>query len=445
MLSWGFRVRRRTVDAVFRAAGRKAIVEGRKAAVAEGREPALNHKRFEAKKFKESVRNLQDKDQDLATALMALRLVRLNGYKGATHVSVETYKVLVEACIGRDEYVAAVLAFEMMIEDWAGSLSPPTTPPANAPSATTPSPAVPSSTPVSLSAAPGENADKADSAFLTPVQFADLTHGIFNTLCGTFKRRLWSAQPVPDQTPEDMAEAKRYQFIIIKSIAVLVSLLDKRHLPYYNIRKLLELMYMCTRTAPRKVYAVTGGVQKRMEMRLYVKRVAASLVNDLGSRDISPIPEISQMLRWRDTLLPHFNLYTYHALLDLVYHALRSATMGAKLIKIMAEDGAKMRIALDKEVCLGLVAWPTRLRMMGLDTAVYNYLWNTSGLDPQPPTLFAVPHNPEEEPQAETERLKPQIFPEVEPNFDLVMDLKLQLESYEASRPLPIIESIQEE
>jgi hypothetical protein len=77
--------------------------------------------------------------------------------------------------------------------------------------------------------------------------------------------------------------------------------------------------------------------------------------------------------------------------------------MGAKLIKIMAEDGEKMRISLNKEVCIGLVARPTRLRFMGLDTTVYNYLWNTSGLEAQLSTVFVV-----KEGQSETKGQKPQ-------------------------------------
>jgi hypothetical protein len=396
MLSWGFRVRQKTLAAVLKAAERKALPEGMMKVEAEEQEggiPVSSEKGSATKKYKESVRFLQVKDEDLATALRALRLVRMNGYKGATHVSVEMYKVVVEACIARDEYVTAALAFQMMIADWARSLAPPTTSSADAPSTTSSSATTPSATSVPLSTSNdslAENTDQADSAFLTPVEFADLSHGTFNTLCDTLKQRLWCTRPVSNHTPEEAEEATRHHIIIIKSITVLVSLLDRRLLPYHNIHKLLEVMFMCTRTTSHKVYIVKEAKLKQLDMHYFVKRVTASLVHDLGSEDLSHIPEISQTLRSRHTLLPHFDLETYHALLNLGYHAFRSIELGAKLIKIMAADGEKMRISLTKEVCASLVAWPTRLKMLGLDATLYDYLWNTSGLEVQPPPLVVL-------------------------------------------------------
>jgi len=365
MLEQGIRVRERTIKAMILSALRKEGEEHR---------DALSGQREDVSKDALTLRGDMVADQHLGMAIEMLRLLRTNGYTGATTATVDMYKSVVDACLDKDEFVTAALVFEMMIEDWAEQLS------------THGTTIVPSSPVEDI--VPGEGPPHtANSALLTPSQFSDESHTIFKHLCVTLQIRFWASQPLPLRDPEDTEKAKQLQLHIAQAICILVSLIDRRLLPYCNIRNLLTVMYMCTRTPSVKVLVRADDIAEQ-DLHSYLRGVVTSFVEDLASTSISSNSEINEILRSRDLPLPYFDLESYRALLGLTYKTYHYPELARKVVLLMAKDDETRRISLDRETCNSLATRPKRLRMMGLDKVIYNYVWNKARVELKRPTLI---------------------------------------------------------
>jgi hypothetical protein len=287
------------------------------------------------------------------------------------------YTSLVLAHLKKDEFVAASLVFEMMIEDWAGWL----------PSAATAAPAaikVPSSV---SNVTPGKRSlHQPNGEPLTPLEFTDRSHYIFHTLCARLKQRL-----LQNVAQKDAAGAERLQSQLCQAICVIASLLNRGILPHYNIYKLLGAISWARQARSYRVLVKTSGLTDSMpravDSHLYLRDTVISLVEDLSSTNLSSFPEINELLRSRIILLPNFSLLSYRTLLLMVFRY-HDPKLASKVIHHMVRDDETRRKSLDRPTCQGLTRDPRKLELLGLDNVAYNYVWNKAGVAPARPTAF---------------------------------------------------------
>ena len=339
--------------------------------------------------------------QHLGVAVEVLKLIRTNERTAPTMVTLEMYENLVRSYLVNDEFVAAALVFERMIEDWAGWLSTPATPTITS-SASDMSPKK-------------QSLHLPNSAVLTPMQFADRSHHLFHSFCVKLKSMLWKSRSLPfGHPPESEATVERLQYKLIQATCTIVSLLDRRILPYFNIYKLLSTIALCNRVPSYDVRVKTGNTtadRVATDSHLYLRGVASSFINDVASPNFSPIPEISELLRSRKVMpVPNFNLVSYRVLLLLAFRTYRDSDLARKVILHMLGDDELRRKCLDRETCRGLTRSPVRLSRMGLDRVVENYVWNMAGVELTRPVTFqssperspGLPHHNGKETQVAT-------------------------------------------
>jgi hypothetical protein len=381
MLTSGCRIRRNTIKAAFSSALRR---EGKN----------------EEKKIEEKTDNGGSSEvssdlhadlfvnQHLGMAVEVLRLFRMNERTGPTMFTVEIFQSMVKACLEKDEFVAAALVVEMLIEDWATWLSAAAAMPAAADVSASVSSVTPRETPLR----------PANSEFLTPSEFADQSHYTFHLLCHGSKTKLFSAKTQRGGSVEEMAKADRLLSHIPQAVCILVSLFDLRLLPYHNIYRLLDVVNLCTRVPSCDVLVRNDRLTDHVlvDSHTYLRRAVTSLIMDLSSTNLSSIPEINQVLRRERIPLPTFNKLSYRKLLHLAFGIYGDVNLAKKVIHPMVRDERTRRITLDKQMCDILTNRPMKLKMLGLDSVVYNYVWNQSGMEPPQPALHTQSINWEE-------------------------------------------------
>lgn len=386
MLTWGLRIRGKTMQTVFLSALEKEG-EGTEQAIEEPKAQndleALGDEEGSKGDPSEPSPNLRGNtlaDHSLRKVIDMLTHVRMNEHTGPTWGLLGMYRSLMRACIRRDEFVAAALVFEMMIDDWVRWLSAPATPAATnfvAP-------------PVSDVGLGQGSLHQAKSDLLTPLQFADRSHVIFTVLCNTLKERL--RKLIHPRSTKSTVEDKRLQSNISQASCILASLFNLRLLPYTNIHPLLDVIFWCNRVPSCTVLVRTDFQNNHVSVgsHSYLSSVVTSLVRDLSSRNLSSIPEISEVIRSKIMLLPNFSVLSYRTLLYLVFNMYGDPELARKVILLMVPDQKVRRSCLDSATCRSLTKVPTRLKMIGLDPVVYNYVWNKAGVEPEPPTYSTI-------------------------------------------------------
>jgi len=364
MFARGFKVRERTLRAVlsFSELGMKGAPE-----IEERKDPLG----VLGKQVGNGAYGLME-DQHLGVAAEVLKLIRTNENTAPTLGTLAMYQNLVRSYLKKDEFVAAALVFERMIEDWAGWL---------------PSTATPAATtdPSSAFDVSPESLHLSNTSPITPMQFAEQTHGLFHTFCAKLKAMLLESRLRSSVNSEEtVATAERLQSNLVQAICFISSLLDRRILPYFNIYKLLGMISGCSRIPSYYVTVKSGDMTVNSvatNSHFYLRDMVSTFINDVSSPNFSSIPEISELFRSRKVLLPNFDLLSYRALLLLAFRSFRNAHLAKMVILPMLKDDEMRRKCLDKETCRSLTRSPIVFSQMGLNSVVNNYVWNQAGVE----------------------------------------------------------------